>query len=48
METKDAFVSEDFDAWEALEAPLDKRKFLIGRIFTNRRVKDTNEDDDSN
>ena len=29
MATKDAFVNEDFDAREAIEAALDKRKFLI-------------------
>ena len=46
--TKDAFVNEDFDAREAMEAALDKRKFLIGKILPNRRVTDTNEDNDSN
>ena len=48
MATKDAFVNEDFDAREAIETALDIRKFLVGRIFPNRRATDTNEDIDNN
>ena len=38
MQTKDAFVNDDdFDPEEAMEAAVNKRKFLI-----NRRLKDYN------
>ena len=38
METKDVFVNDDnFDHREALEAAIDKRKFLLKRLFRNTR-----------
>ena len=41
MQTNDAFVdNDDFDSEEAMEAVIDKRKFLI-----KRRVKDHNFDE---
>ena len=36
METRDVFVNDDnFDHMEALEAAIDKRKFLLKRLFSN-------------
>jgi hypothetical protein len=37
METRDVFVNDDnFDhSWEALEAAIDKIKFLLKRLFRN-------------
>ena len=38
MKTKDAFVKDDnFDPEEALEAAIDKRKFLMKRLFGDTR-----------
>ncbi len=38
METRDVFVNDDnFDHREALEAAIDKRKFLLKRLFRNTR-----------
>ncbi len=38
METRDVFVNDDnFDHREALEAAIDKRKFLLKRFFRNTR-----------
>ena len=42
MTTKDAFVNDDnFDLKEALEAAIDKRKFLIKRFFSDTRPSNT-------
>jgi uncharacterized UPF0160 family protein len=36
METRDVFINDDnFDHREALEAAIDKRKFLLKRLFRN-------------
>ena len=38
MKTKDAFANDDnFDPEEALEAAVDKRKFLMKRLFGDTR-----------
>ena len=38
METRDVFVNDDnFDHREALEAAIDKRKFILKRLFRNKR-----------
>ena len=38
METRDAFINDDnFDQVEALEAAIDKRKFLMKRLFKDTR-----------
>ena len=39
---------EAFNAKEALEAAIDKRKFLLKRLFSNKRVIDTMEVSDGN
>jgi hypothetical protein len=40
METRDVFVNDDnFDHREALEAAIDKRKFLLKRLFRNTRYR---------
>ena len=44
MATKEAFENEDFDPWEALESAIDKRRFLLNRVFANKRVAETMED----
>ena len=37
METRDVFVNDDnFDHREALEAAIDKRKFLLKSLFRNK------------
>ena len=42
MKTKDAFVNDDnFDPKEAMEAAVDKRKFLMKRIFSDTRSTNT-------
>ena len=42
MKTKDAFVNDDnFDPEEALEFAVDKRKFLIKRLFGDTRSTNT-------
>ena len=42
MKTKDAFVNDDnFDPEEALEAAVDKRKFLMKRLFGDSRSTNT-------
>ena len=42
MKTKDAFANDDnFDPEEALEAAVDKRKFLMKRLFGNTRSTNT-------
>ena len=48
MQTKEAFVeNDDFDPEEAIEAAIDKRKFLIKRILKNYsfNVEDDDEDE---
>ena len=47
MATKEAFEN-DLDATEALEAAIDKRKFLLNRLFSDKRVTDSMEGNDSN
>jgi hypothetical protein len=38
METRDVFANDDnFDHREALEAAMDKRKFILKRLFRNTR-----------
>jgi hypothetical protein len=40
METRDVFVNDDnFDHREALDAAIDKRKFLLKRLFRNTRYR---------
>ena len=42
MKTKDAFVNDDnFDPEEVLEAAVDKRKFLMKRLFGDPRSTNT-------
>ena len=42
MKTKDAFANDDnFDPEEALEAAVDKRKFLMKRLFGDTRSTNT-------
>ena len=47
METRDRFINEDgFDSKEAIEAAIDKRKFLLKRLFRDKRQShDVNEND---
>ena len=47
METRDRFINEDgFDSKEAIEAAIDKRKFLLKRLFRNKlQSRDVNESD---
>lgn len=48
MQAKDAFVNEDdFDQKEALEAVIDKRKFLLERVLKQRCNRDIGEGTDS-
>ena len=47
MHTKDALVeNDDFDPEEALEAAVDKRKFLIRRLLKRYDFDEENDDDD--
>ena len=47
MHTKNAFVeNDDFDPEEALEAAVDKRKFLIKRLLKDGNFDDEENDDD--
>jgi hypothetical protein len=40
METRDVFVNDDnFDNREALQAAIDKRKFILKRLFRNTRYR---------
>ena len=43
MKTKDAFVNDDNFGWpeEALEVSVDKRKFLMKRLFGDTRSTNT-------
>ena len=46
MQTKEAFVeNDDFDPEEAIEAAIDKRKFLIKRILKNYSFDEENDDE---
>ena len=45
MQTKEAFVgNDDFDPEEAIEAAIDKRKFLIKRVLKNYSFDEENDD----
>ena len=47
MQTRDAFVDyNDFDPDEAVEAAVDKRKFLIKRLLKNHSFTEENDDKD--
>ena len=48
MQTKDAYMKNDhFDAEEATEAAIDKRKFLIRRFLKDHSLsKESNDEDD--
>ncbi len=47
MQTKDAFVeNDDFDPEEAMEAAVNKRKFLIKRLFKDYNFIEENNDED--
>ena len=47
MHTEDALVeNDDFDPEEALEAAVDKRKFLIKRLLKGHNFDEENDDDD--
>ena len=47
MQTKDALAENyDFDPGEAMEAAVDKRKFLIKRLLKGYNFDEKNDDDD--
>ncbi len=47
MQTKDAFVdNDDFDSEEAMEAVVDKRKFLIKRLVKDCNFDEGDDDED--
>ena len=47
MQTRDAFMdSDDFDPEEAMEAAVDKRKFLIKRLLRDYRFTEDSDDED--
>ena len=47
IQTRDAFVNyDDFDPDEAMEAAIDKRKFLIKRLLKDYSFTDENDDKD--
>jgi hypothetical protein len=47
MQTKDALAENyDFDPGEAMEAVVDKRKFLIKRLLKGYNFDEKNDDDD--
>ena len=47
MQTRDAFMdSDDFDPEEAMEAAVDKRKFLIKRLLRDCSFTEDNDDED--
>ncbi len=47
MQTKDAFVdNDDFDQEEAMEAAVDKRKFLIKKLLKDYTFTDDSDSDD--
>ena len=48
MQTKDAFVdNDDFDPEEAMEAAVDKRKFLIKKVLKDYTFTDDSDDEDN-
>ena len=47
MQTRDSFVdSDDFDPDEAMEAAVNKRKFLIKRLLKDYSFTEENDDKD--
>ena len=47
MQTRDTFMDSDFDPEEAMEAVVDKRKFLIKRLLKDYSfTEDSNDEDD--
>ena len=47
MQTRDAFMdSDDFDPEEAMEAAVDKRKFLIKRLLKDYSFTEDSDDED--
>ena len=47
MQTRDAFMdSVDFDPEEAMEAVVDKKKFLIKRLLKNYNFPEGSDDED--
>ena len=47
MQTRDAFMdSDDFDPEEAMEAAVDKRKFLIKRLLRDYNFTEDSDDED--
>ena len=47
MQTRDAFMdSDDFDPEEAMEAAVDKRKFLIKRLLRDYSFTEDSDDKD--
>ena len=47
MQTRDAFMdSDDFDPGEAMEAAVDKRKFLINRLLKDYSFSEDSDDED--
>ena len=47
MQTRDAFMdSDDFDPEEAMEAAVDKRKFLINRLLKDYSFSEDSDDED--
>ncbi len=47
MQTKDAFVdNDDFDSDEAMEAVVDRRKFLIKRLVKDYNFDEGDDDED--
>ena len=48
MQTKDAFVeNDDFDPEEAMEAAVDKRKFLIKKLLKDYSFTEDSDDEDN-
>ena len=47
MQTKDAFVNDDnFDPEEAIQAAVDKRKFLIKKLLKDYTFTEDSDDED--
>ena len=46
MQTRDAFMESDFDPEEAMEAAVDKRKFLIKRLLKDYSFTEDSDDED--
>ncbi len=48
MQTKNAFVdNDDFDPKEAMEAAMDKRKFLIKKLLKDYSFTEDSDDEDN-